>query len=174
MLAQFWDSPILTALIGSIEEWISPDKFYEQFYDDIWNVLTATGYGLDVWGRIVNVGRVVQVPAPTGYFGFGGAGDRTGFGQSPFYTVPVSQNVTLTDTIYRQLILAKAAYNITDGSIGAINAILMNLFPNRGNAYVTDGRNLQTSKVFGFGGAGDRQPFGQGTFMGWVAPYPRR
>ncbi len=37
------------------------------------------------------------------------------------------------------LLLAKAALNITDASIPAINAILLNLF---GNGYVIDGQDM--------------------------------
>jgi hypothetical protein len=69
----------------------------------------------------------------------------------------------LTDPVYRQLILAKAAFNITDGSTRAINAILMTLFADRGNCWVTDGRNVGPGS-FGFGEAGDRVGFGQGPF----------
>lgn len=176
LLSQFWDSPVLTSLIGSIEEWISPDANFEAFYDLVWNVLSRPlpnqTYGLDVWGRIVEVSRVVRVPVNTGFFGFGEAGDRTGFDQSPFYSVPVTQNYTLTDDVYRMLILTKAAYNITDGSIPAINALLMNLFPNRGNCWVTDGRNTEIGEWFGFQESHDKQPFGFGTFTDLLPPHP--
>ena len=151
-------------LIDAIEQWISPDANFEAFYNYIWNVETAQGPGLDIWGRIVNVGRTLQV-AQGSYFGFGEAGDRTGFGQSPFYTgEPTTYNYAMTDAVYRQVIFAKAAYNITDGSIPAINAILMMLFPNRGNAYVIDGGVNGFGAPFGFGEAGDRMPFGYGPF----------
>lgn len=153
------------SLLAAIEAWLDPDANYENFYQTVWNVETASGYGLDVWGRIVNIPRTVTlVGVPT--FGFGEALDRFGFGQAPFYeaALGVTQNFVLADPIYRQLILAKAAFNITTGSVPAINTILMNiLFPNRGNAWVVDGRNIAPG-LFGFGEAKDRFGFGQAPF----------
>ncbi len=167
----------MMALLRSVDEWISPDVDLENFYTFIWNIQReggASGYGLDVWGRIVNVSRVLSIGAGS-YFGFGEAGDRMGFDQAPFYDgQPTTQNYTLTDDVYRLLIFAKAALNITDGSIPAINAIMMSLFPGRGNAYVQDGAQGFDIVPWGFGEAGDRAPFGGGTFIDyyfWRPPF---
>jgi len=164
VISQYADSPRLLALLESIDDWISPDADLEAFYEFIWNIRReggAEGYGLDVWGRIVNVSRVVSLTTFGESFGFNRAGDRTGFDQANFYAAErATTNFTLTDEVYRLLIFARAALNLTDCSIPAINAILMNLFPNRGNAYVTDGRNGPTHIWFGFGEAQDRVPFG--------------
>lgn len=152
------------SLLTAINAWISPDANFEQFYNLVWNVDTAEGYGLDVWGRIVVIPRVLTL-TDTKVFGFAEAGDRANFGGGPFYVGElVTENFTLTDPVYRQLILAKAAFNITDGSTPAINAIMMNLFPNRGNAYVIDGANGPADLYFGFAEAGDRACFGEGPF----------
>jgi hypothetical protein len=165
------------SLLTAIDAWISPDGAYENFYQFVWNVLSASSgngggysYGLDVWGRIVNIPRVVTLTGvPT--TGFAEAGDRVGFNQGPFYEagIGVTTNFRLGDPVYRQLILAKAAYNITDGSTQAINAILMNLFAYRGNCWVTDGRNVGPSSV-GFAEAGDRLGFNQGPFYDLIHP----
>ncbi len=164
VISQYRSSPVLMQLLERIEEWLSQDANLEDFYNLIWNVDTAQGYGLDVWGRIVVIGRVLEIPTGP-YFGFGEAGDRVGFDQGPFYNgQSTTSSFTLTDDVYRRLIMAKAAYNITDGSIPAINAILMNLFPDRGNAYVTDGGKINGDRPFGFGEAGDRAPFDHGSF----------
>ena len=165
VLSQYSNSPRLIALLTSINEWIDPNANFEAFYEFVWNVNTAVGWGLDNWGRIVNISRVLPLETGGPYFGFGEAGDRVGFGQGPFWGGPtITENFTLTDDDYRILILAKAAYNITDGSVPAINQILLNLFPGRGNCYVTDGANGPVSLAFGFGEAGDRACFGGGPF----------
>ena len=67
------------------------------------------------------------------------------------------------------VIFAKAAANITDCSIPAINQILLNLFPSRGNCYVVDGPNQAETQAFGFGEATDRVGFGQGPFVDYIA-----
>ena len=162
--SEYASSQRLMSLLAAIEAWLSPDADYEAFYQTVWNVDTAAGYGLDIWGRIVGIPRTLTLSdVPT--FGFGEAGDRVGFGQGPFYEARLgaTQNFVLEDDVYRQLILAKAAYNITIGSTQAINAIMMQLFSGRGNCWVTDGRNTYQAS-FGFGEAGDRVGFGQGPF----------
>lgn len=176
VLSQYDHSQILISLLESINEWISPDNNFENFYNLIWNIDTAEEYGLDVWGRIVGVSRILSVTEIVGsFFGFGEGGDRTGFNQAPFQVgeaMSVTTNFTLTDETYRRLIFAKAALNLTNSSIPAINQILLNLFPNRGNAYVTDGNNGPTGIWFGFGEAGDRTGFNQGPFSDFIPAHP--
>ncbi|TIR44152.1 MAG: DUF2612 domain-containing protein, partial [Mesorhizobium sp.] len=75
----------------------------------IWDVDTAQGYGLDVWGRIVGVNRILQVTAGD-WFGFQEASPGTDpFGNGAFYSgAPLTSNFALSDEAYRLLILAKA------------------------------------------------------------------
>ena len=152
VLSQYANSPRLTAMIVSFNEAMDQTANFDNLYDFIWNITTATGYGLDVWGRIVGVARTLTLPSGVDYLGFGEAGSSwTGFGQGGFYSGGgISPNLVLSDADYRVLILAKAAGNISDGSIPALNAILMRLFPNRGDAYVVDGLDMSLTYTFTF------------------------
>ena len=152
VLSQYANSPILLQLISNYCECIDQTANFDAFYNNIWNIDTAQGYGLDVWGRIVGVNRVLQVTSAT-YFGFQEADDpsEVGFNQAPFYAgQAVISNYPLSDSAYRTLIFAKALSNISDGSIKSINQLLLNLFPGRGNCYVTDGRNMTMTYTFKF------------------------
>lgn len=151
IISEYSNSPILDTLIGNIFAYLDQTQDIESFFDLIFNVDTAIGYGLDVWGRIVGVSRTLQVPIGE-YFGFAQAvpGAET-FGFGPFFAgAPVTENFDLTDPAYRVLIFAKAAANITNGSIPAINQILLLLFPNRGNCFVTDGNDMTMTYTFQF------------------------
>jgi len=163
VISQYANSPILTTLISNLADYIDQTQNFDAFYDYIMNVATAQGYGLDVWGRIVGVNRILQVNVGN-WFGFNEAspGSFT-FGQGSFYSgAPLTSNYSLSDEVYRTLIYAKAAANITDGSIPSINRILMTLFPNRGNAYVTEGS--QSGSWFGFAESANAQGFNQAAF----------
>lgn len=152
VISQYSNSPTLRQLIENLNTYLDPGADIDRFYDLIMNLDTAVGYGLDVWGRIVGVGRVLAV-AVGEYLGFDEAGDpsMTPFGQAPWYlSGAVTENYSLSDSAYRLLILAKAAANITDCSIGAINAILLMLFPDRGSCYVTDGLDMSMTYTFEF------------------------
>ena len=152
IISQYSSSPVICQLITNLNSVIDPNYNLQNFYDLLWNIDTAVGYGLDVWGRIVGIGRVIKISSGR-FFGFEEANSAviTGFNVAPFYNgQPTTSNFTLADESYRLLIFAKAAANITDGSIPAINQILLNLFPNRGNCYVTDGLNMTMTYTFSF------------------------
>lgn len=152
IISQYANSPIITTLITNLDEYLDPTVNLDSFFDLVWNVDTAQGWGLDVWGRIVGVSRTLSVQLTDQYFGF----EEAGVSANPFNTQPffsgqqLNNNFILTDSAYRVLILAKALANICDGSIPAINQILLNLFPNRGNCYVKDNLDMTMTYHFDF------------------------
>lgn len=153
IVSQYANSPILTTLIGNFFQYVDQTQNLDNFYDLIMNVDTAQGYGLDVWGRIVGVTRTVTLSSGGKFLGFEEATGVTvdPFNQSPFFSgVSSSNNFDLSDDAFRILIFAKALSNISDGSIPSINQILLNLFPGRGNAYVTDDGAMTMTYTFEF------------------------
>jgi hypothetical protein len=174
ILSQFANSPTILSLIGSFSAAVNPAANIDAFYQLVWDINTAEGYGLQVWGRIVGVTNVLQISNDEVNFGFAedgissvlgstfvigtsvlGGGAYTGtaqpFGQGVFYNgTPTTSNYTLSDDAFRTLILAKALANISQSNIHAYNTILMSLFPDRGNAFVADSGNMQMNLVFMF------------------------
>ena len=170
ILVQYANSPIIDQLIGQFQACLDQTQNLSNFYDDMVNIATAQGYGLDCWGRIVGINRVITVSVG-GYFGFGEASDALGFNQGIFYNGKnATNNFSLSYQAFRTLIYAKALFNISNGSIQAINYLMMALFPGRGNCYVTDG--IAYVPYFGFAEAGNCLPFNQGIFYnGETIPY---
>ena len=156
LASQYANSPVLLQLLQDMDEFISPSVNLDAFFNQIWNVQTASGYGLDVWGRIVGVNRVVHITTGQLYFGFAEAADvpltnAQPFDQAPFFDGSVvNDNYSLSDSAFRQLIFVKALSNITDCSIPSINQILRNLFGQLGDAYCTDLGNMQMTYTFNF------------------------
>jgi Protein of unknown function (DUF2612) len=152
VISQYGNSDRLNALIESVEP-VDPTVNFDFFYDNIWNIFSARGVGLDIWGRIVGVQRVLHVQETGKYFGFAEATGLTvdPFDQSPFYDgTLLTNNFALSDDAFRTLIYAKALTNICDGSIPAINQVLLSLFPDRGNCYCTDGGDMTMTYTFEF------------------------
>lgn len=161
--SQYANSPIMTTLITNFADFIDPTANFDSFYDLIMNVDSAVGYGLDVWGRIVGVNRIIKIISALPYFGFEESNEAVGFNQAPFYSGQfISNNFTLTDEAYRQLILVKAFANISQCSIPMLNMMLLTLFPHRGNCYVTEGSTF--GPWFGFEEATDTVGFNQAPF----------
>lgn len=149
--SQYANSGVLTGIIQALNDAIDPASMNTAFYNLMWNVATAAGYGLDVWGRIVGVSRILQVPGGR-FFGFNEAAvSYDPFNQASFYAGTAgSTSYALSDSAMRLLVLAKALANISDASIHTYNAILQLLFPGRGHAYVTDTGNMVEVITFEF------------------------
>lgn len=147
--SQYANSPTLLQLIANMNAYIDPRQNLIAFYNYVWNVDTAVGFGLNTWGRIVGVSRVVPIPGSAGSFGFANADsppDWQNFGSvgapgvgGPFFSGQVNTGgFTLNDPSYRTLILTKALANISATTAPALNQLIQNLFPGRGKAYVVD------------------------------------
>jgi Protein of unknown function (DUF2612). len=154
IISQYANSPTLVQLIQNMNEYIDPRANIEAFFNFVWNVDTAVGFGLDIWGRIVGVSRLLQIPGADPIVGF----DNASFPDDWF---PMSQGrfaleneVTtayeLPDDAYRVLILTKALANIVSTTSPALNQLLKNMFPGRGRAYVRDLGNMAMQFVFNF------------------------
>ena len=152
VISQYGDSDRITGMIESFNAALDQTENFDNLFDFIWNVLTAQGYGLDVWGRIVGVSRSLSFPGTVSYLGFEEAGGAwTGFGQGILFSGGgTTTNFQLSDSDFRRLILAKAAANVTDGSIQSFNAILLSLFPLRGTCYISDPQNMTAVMTFQF------------------------
>jgi Protein of unknown function (DUF2612) len=153
VMSQYGNSPIIDQLIINWNQILDPTQNIDAFLDLMLNIKSAQGYGLDVLGRIVGVVRTLQVTGTTKYLGFEEQGGLTvdPFQQSPFYSgAQLTSNFNLQDPDFRRLVLAKALANISNGTIPAINQLLLNLFPHRGNCFVTDGLNMTMTYTFNF------------------------
>ena len=153
ILSQYSNAATLTQLITNFNGYIDPGPLFDEFYDKIWNVLTARGIGLDIWGRIVGVGRVVTIVPSNEYFGFviPDPQDYTPFNEAPFYNgLPSTENYTLPDEAYRTVILIKAATNIARTTSPVINRLLTQLFEGRGKCYVLSLGGMAIQYTFEF------------------------
>lgn len=137
-----------------MNEYIDPRVNMQNFYDFVWNVDTAVGFGLDIWGKIVGVSRLLKIPSNTKTLGFMNSDippDWAPFNQGTFYTGQNSgQAFVLPDGVYRTLILTKALANIVATTAQSLNALLRNLFPGRGVSYVIDNGGMSMTFYFEF------------------------
>jgi hypothetical protein len=150
-MKQYAASPVIQKLIADRYGYFHTG-WQDELYTIVWNVDTALGKGLDIWGRIVVVGRQLQIPQ-TDYFGFntGAPQSWAPFDEESFYTGPGDTNTfTLADPAYRVLILTKALSNISAADSMSLNGVLRQLFPGRGRAWVNDLGNMAMRFVFEF------------------------
>jgi len=152
ILNQYANSPRIAALVDYTNGWVDPGADLDAFYDYVWNVETAQGFGLDIWGRIVNIPRQITIQPLPDYLGFEEALPGSfPFNQEPFYDGPHSGGVyNLTDDAYRVLIMTKALANISSFTAPSMNALLSFLFAGRGDCHVEELGGMAIKYVFNF------------------------
>lgn len=132
--SQYAASEHIKALVNSFWEALDPEADIDLLYDKVINIDTAEGFGLDVWGRIVAIGRsYLAVDVNRKYFGFeppsGVNNSRLdNFNNAVFYK-QITGKVRLADPAYRTYILIKAMINIGTSSLADLNAMIKTMFP---------------------------------------------
>lgn len=150
-MKQYAASPVINQLIDYRKSYFAQD-WSNSFYDVVWNIDTAQGIGLDIWGRIVCSERNISV-TDSDFFGFSTEPTKSWkpFNQGVFYSGEKPSSVfSLSDNAYRTFILAKALTNISATDIKSINKALRSLFPGRGNAYVRESGTMSLDYIFDF------------------------
>lgn len=144
LLTQYANSPVIMGLLEGLNDALDPNVEIESFYNIVLNLSTAKGYGLDIWGRIVGIGR--NVPTDLGNepkFGF----YRSEY--KPFNVAPFNSNggnfasYSLPDDLYRQLIIIKAYSNILYATAPNINKFLYYIFEDRAYYRIMGGMHGQ-------------------------------
>jgi hypothetical protein len=139
VLSQYQNSPVILALLDAFNSSIDPSVDIDNWYRQVWNIKTAEGYGLDVWGRIVGVSRYVNM---TYSKRLGFATGFYPFGEAPWYdNNSATNNLRLDDGGFRTLILLKAFVNIMRCSVPMLNQLLLMMFPGQ-RCYVLDTGNM--------------------------------
>lgn len=153
ILSQYSASPRIKSLLRGFNDLIKPDADIELFYSNVFNILTAQGVGLDIWGSIIGIGRTLQVKSSSSdnlFLGFEGS-EQDVFSSSPFYNSTTdSDTVTLADNAYRELLLIKQAANISRTDAASLTSLLERLYAGRGNFYVIEVGIMKLRYIFEF------------------------
>jgi len=149
IISQYTNSSVLMAWLQSLNSSIDPTVNITSFKSNVWGALTSVpggniNYGLDVWGRIVGVNRVIFTSPTASYVGFVEAGtptlysvqtmgDGAGSGGVFYNGTPlVPAYITVSNSDFQKMILAKALANISTCSVPSLNRILRILFGSQG------------------------------------------
>lgn len=129
--SQYSASQRIISLVESSRIRILPDTDILLFYEKIFNIETAEGVGLDIWGRILGMSRYLTENEQDDWFGFNEA-DFEPFNQSPFWNGQRNEKTyLLNDAEYRSLLMWKALANISIASASSLNILLREMFENK-------------------------------------------
>ncbi len=153
ILSQYSVSPRIKALLRGFNKLIDPKADIKLFYDKVFNILTAEGVGLDIWGGIIGIGRNIKVRSKADtnkFFGFQNS-EQDPFDVSPFYSENAgSEIVSLADNAYRELLLIKAAANIASTNAEIMTELLERLYAGRGSFYILEVGVMKLRYIFEF------------------------
>lgn len=149
IISQYAKSPKLLALLNGENDAIAPDASIQAFYDEVFNPHTATGWGLDCWGQIVGISRVLELDGDDSVFGFNQSALMP-FNHGTFYNETATKVYRLSDDAYRRLIFLKAAINITDGTLKSLNELIVSIFGEKGYAAVLHVGTMHIRFLFGY------------------------
>lgn len=150
ILIQYGNSTRVKSLIYSFNDGVKVEGIIDEFYDKIFNLDTANSYGLDVWGKIVNVSRYVKFEETGDVFGFYGQKLQTANNGTFYSGEQATKTLKLSDSFFRSIIKTKAAANISDATIKSLNKLISSIYPEKGLAFVTDNQNMTMNYVFPF------------------------
>lgn len=138
MIGQYANSPVLVKLENGFKELFDDGYFCRNWYDVIFNMDTATGYGLDVWGKILNRGREFVYNGVEYYL----QGEQTIGGK--YFSAEAMEN------LYRKVLQITAMRYIGNASLYSINNILQFIFKEDGIAYCIEYGTMKIRYVFQF------------------------
>jgi hypothetical protein len=89
-----------------------------------YDVDTVTGEMLDIIGRIVGIPRPILRGAAYDVFGYAGNDNYTNYNVAPYIGTGADVDAPLNNDLYRKLIKAKIARNVSDGTSDSIIELL--------------------------------------------------
>lgn len=97
--SQYAASPHILALLAGYQLNLELTQDIDLFYEKIFNIYTAEGWGLDNWGRILGISRLIE-------------------------DEDTDTTLNLSDDLYRALLLYKALANISSSDAATLNSLL--------------------------------------------------
>lgn len=156
IIRQYSKSTNLISFIEKFDAAMDTPKNIDDFITNILDIDTCGSYGLDVWGRIVNISRYLIIELDIKMFGLVEAKGVEENYPAPFNDGPLYngssfiKRTKLSDAAYRRLIKCKMLSNISGATSTEINILLIKLFSDKGRCYCRDNGDMTIDLVFNY------------------------
>ena len=161
ILWQYNEATNMQTLLQEKQDWYDENQsqFWEDWYNNVFNLITANTFGLSIWSIILNVPNYLNsgiIPNEL-VFGFNGGdppdNDYENFERGTFSNV--GDVIVLTEEQQRLVLRLRFYQLVSRGAIPEINTFLSELFQTSGtvfsgNAWVLDGFDMTITYVFNF------------------------
>ena len=152
LLWQYNSALKLQSLLESKQTWYDAnyEQFWNNWYDDVFNLQTANEFGLSVWAIILQLPIVVEstLPAPSRpTFGF--EEYRRNFNRGNFYSG--KENINILSLNDARIALLLRYYQITSRpTVTEINRVFSIVFADYGPAWVEDNLDMTITFHYAF------------------------
>lgn len=119
-ISQYANSKKFMNLYNELSYMFSNAKTIEDWYNIVFNIKTATGYGLDWWGKILNQGRQVSYTENGTVVNVFLGGEQTIDG--------VTYSADYMENLYRTVLFLRAMSYITNCTVASLNNMLQFYF----------------------------------------------
>lgn len=143
MISQYANSPILVKLVDGLKSQYNSAKTIEDWFKIIFNLKTASGIGLDVWGEILNQSRSFTYE------------DNGVVNTVVLQGGQTIDGITYTDeqieNLYRTILFLRTISNISGATIPSMNELFQYYFKDReGRVYILEYATMEIRYVFEF------------------------
>ena len=144
MISQYANSPKFVSLVNGLTDMFNNAQTLEDWFNVVFNIKTANGYGLDIWGSILNQGRLFFYTNPND-------GTTESVYLKGAQTVDgVNYSSEQIEEIYRSVLFIKAMSNVTNATLASLNNMLQFYYSGRGRVYVIEYGVMEIRYVFEF------------------------
>lgn len=139
MIAQYANSPKFVKLVTGLREQFNNSKTIEDWFNVVYNIKTATGFGLDIWGSILNQGRTITYD--------NGGVEETVTLRGAQTVDGVYYSEVQIEEYYRTVLFLKTMSYITNATINNLNNMLRFYFESN-KVYVYEHSTMGIRYVF--------------------------
>lgn len=150
LLWQYNDAAAIQSLLTQKQEWWTENQtaFWENWYNDVFNLQTANDFGLAVWSFILNLPLFINILPITPKISWGFGQYRKNFNNGNF--ARTQGGIVLTTEQKRLVLRLRYFQLITRGAAPEVNAFLKIVFVDYGDVYMLDGLDMSITYVFMF------------------------
>ncbi len=149
LLWEYNDATNLQELLELFQQWyvVNQTVFWQTWYADVFNLITANDFGLAVWAIILGIPlQTSSSPSNKPNWGFGPY--RRNFNRGNFVS---DEGLIILRTEEKRIILRLRYFNLTfNYNIVDINRILADIFAAYGPVYIQDNLDMTITYVFNY------------------------
>lgn len=142
MISQYANSPRFVKLVEGMRSQFNNAQTIEDWFNVVYNLKTAEGYGLDIWGIILNRSRYIT-------YNDNGT-EKTVYLKGAKTVDGIDYTEEQIENLYRSVLFLTLMSYITNATMNSLSLLLRDFFKERGICYIVEYNPMEIRIVFDF------------------------